>query len=72
MTKLLVGTTAALPGVCLCSARYLELLSSTRKIYPNTYSKRIHALVDVALCYVLPLLYMILRTPFLLNTRTAT
>ncbi|KAF7344865.1 Pheromone receptor [Mycena venus] len=61
VTKLLLGTTAALPGVCTCSARYLELLSSTRKIYPNTYSKRIHTLIDVALCYVLPLLYMILH-----------
>ncbi|KAJ7809997.1 pheromone A receptor-domain-containing protein [Mycena olivaceomarginata] len=61
VTKLLVGATAALPGVCLCSARYLELLSSHRKIYPNTYSKRLHTLIDVALCYVLPLLYMTLH-----------
>ncbi|KAF7373099.1 Pheromone receptor [Mycena sanguinolenta] len=61
VTKLLLGITVALPGVCLCSARYLELLSSTRKIYPNTYSKRIHTLIDVALCFVLPLLYMILH-----------
>ncbi|KAJ6542963.1 GPCR fungal pheromone mating factor, partial [Mycena capillaripes] len=61
VTKLLVGATIALPGVCLCSARYLELLSSSRKIYPNTYSKRIHTLLDVALCYVLPLLYMTLH-----------
>ncbi|KAJ6617172.1 pheromone A receptor-domain-containing protein [Mycena sp. CBHHK59/15] len=61
VTKLLVGATVALPGVCLCSARYLELLSSNRKIYPNTYSKRIHTLIDVALCYVLPLLYMTLH-----------
>ncbi|KAJ6455213.1 pheromone A receptor-domain-containing protein [Mycena sanguinolenta] len=61
VTKLLVGIIIALPGVCLCSARYLELLSSSRKIYPNTYSKRIHTLIDVALCFVLPLLYMILH-----------
>ncbi|KAF7344875.1 Pheromone B beta 1 receptor [Mycena venus] len=61
ITKLLLGTTAALPGLHLCSARYLELLSSTRKIYPNMYSKRIHKLVDVALCYLLPLLYIILH-----------
>ncbi|KAJ7020816.1 pheromone A receptor-domain-containing protein [Mycena alexandri] len=61
VTKLLLGVTIALPGVCLCSARYLELLSSDRKIYPNTYSKRFHTLLDVALCYVLPLLYMILH-----------
>ncbi|KAJ7749700.1 pheromone A receptor-domain-containing protein [Mycena metata] len=61
VTKLLLGTTVALPGVCLCSARYLELLSSDRKIYPHTYSKRFHTLLDVALCYVLPLLYMILH-----------
>ncbi|KAF8180673.1 GPCR fungal pheromone mating factor, partial [Mycena galopus ATCC 62051] len=61
VTKLLVGITAALPGVCLCFARYLELLSSHRKIYPNTYSKRIHTLIDAALCSVLPLLYMILH-----------
>ncbi|KAK7030054.1 pheromone receptor [Favolaschia claudopus] len=61
VTKLLLGISAALPGVCLCSARYLELLASTRKIYPNTYSKRLHALLDIALCYVLPLLYMILH-----------
>ncbi|KAJ7182516.1 pheromone A receptor-domain-containing protein [Mycena crocata] len=61
VTKLLLGATVALPGACLCSARYLELLSSNRKIYPNTYSKRIHTLIDVGLCYVLPLLYMTLH-----------
>ncbi|KAJ6498391.1 pheromone A receptor-domain-containing protein [Mycena vitilis] len=61
VTKVLVGAALALPGVCLCSARYLELLSSSRKIYPNTYSKRIHTLLDVALCYVFPLLYMTLH-----------
>ncbi|KAJ6600324.1 pheromone A receptor-domain-containing protein [Mycena vulgaris] len=61
VTKLMLGVTIALPGVCVCSARYLELLSSTRKIYPNTYSKRLHTLLDVALCYVLPLLYMTLH-----------
>ncbi|KAJ7145520.1 pheromone A receptor-domain-containing protein [Mycena epipterygia] len=61
VTKLLLGATIALPGVCLCSARYLELLSSSRKIYPNTYSQRLHTLLDVALCYVLPLLYMTLH-----------
>ncbi|KAF7344880.1 Pheromone receptor [Mycena venus] len=49
------------PPHCLCSARNLELLSSMRKVHPAMYSKRIHTLIDVALCYVLPLLYMILR-----------
>ncbi|KAJ7742950.1 pheromone A receptor-domain-containing protein [Mycena maculata] len=61
VTKLLVGANIALPGVCLCSARYLELLASSRKLYPNTYSKRVHMLIDVALCYVLPFLYMTLH-----------
>ncbi|KAJ7636803.1 pheromone A receptor-domain-containing protein [Roridomyces roridus] len=61
VTKLLLGINVALPGVCVCSARYIELLSSTRKLYPNTYSKRLHVLLDVALCYVLPLLYMTLH-----------
>ncbi|KAJ7500853.1 GPCR fungal pheromone mating factor, partial [Mycena galericulata] len=61
VTKLLLGATAALPGACLCTARHLELLASSRKLYPNTYSKRLHTLADVALCYVLPLLYMILH-----------
>ncbi|KAJ7691154.1 pheromone A receptor-domain-containing protein [Mycena rosella] len=60
-TKLLLAATAALPGACVCAARYLELLASNRKIYPNTYSKRLHTLGDVALCYVLPLLYMTLH-----------
>ncbi|KAJ7145590.1 hypothetical protein C8R44DRAFT_600692, partial [Mycena epipterygia] len=36
VTKLPLGATIALPGICLCSACYLELLSSSRKIYPNT------------------------------------
>ncbi|KAJ7189819.1 STE3-like pheromone receptor, partial [Mycena pura] len=62
VTKLIVGAIASLPGACLCAARALELLASRRKHYPNTYSRRIHALLDAGLCYVLPLLYMILRT----------
>ncbi|KAJ7145546.1 GPCR fungal pheromone mating factor, partial [Mycena epipterygia] len=61
VTELLLGVAIALPGLCLCSARYLELLSSARKIYPNTYSKRLHTVLNVALCYVLPLIYTTLH-----------
>ncbi|KAJ7164152.1 pheromone A receptor-domain-containing protein [Mycena filopes] len=56
VTKLLLGTTMALPGACISLALALRSsLSSQRKTYD--YSR----LVDVALCYVLPLLYMVLH-----------
>ncbi|KAJ7085450.1 pheromone A receptor-domain-containing protein [Mycena belliarum] len=61
VTNLLLGAAVALPSACVSSARAVELLSSQRKIYPNTYSRRIHLLIDVALCFVLPLLYMTLH-----------
>ncbi|CAK5271760.1 unnamed protein product [Mycena citricolor] len=61
VTKLLLGVNVAVPGVCLCSARYLELLSSKRRIFPNSYSQRLHTLFDIALCYVLPVLYLALH-----------
>ncbi|KAJ7156290.1 pheromone A receptor-domain-containing protein [Mycena filopes] len=57
VTRLLLGTTMALPGACLSLA--VALRSSQRK--PHAPSRRIHTLVDVALCYVLPLLYMVLH-----------
>ncbi|KAJ7455572.1 pheromone A receptor-domain-containing protein, partial [Mycena latifolia] len=61
VTNLLLGATAALPGACVSSARAHELLASSRKMHPNTYSKRLHVLGDVALCFVFPLLYMVIH-----------
>ncbi|KAJ7860205.1 hypothetical protein B0H14DRAFT_3446159 [Mycena olivaceomarginata] len=59
VTKLVLGTTAALPGVCLSSAQYLEPPSSTRKIYPNTDSNAHNGYHPDILCNISVVLRML-------------
>ncbi|KAF8884488.1 pheromone A receptor-domain-containing protein [Infundibulicybe gibba] len=61
VTKLLLGVNVALPGACVCLARYLELASSSRVISTHPRVKRNRMLVELVLCYLFPTIYMSLH-----------
>lgn len=62
VTKLVLATTIAIPGACLCIARYLELVSSSRNLPATAKALRNRRLFDAIICYLIPFLYMPLRT----------
>ncbi|KJA26524.1 hypothetical protein HYPSUDRAFT_132784 [Hypholoma sublateritium FD-334 SS-4] len=61
MTKLMLGTAIALPGAFLCIAMELRLMASDRKLSTNPIVVRNRKLLEVFLCYILPVLYMASR-----------
>ncbi|PFH48836.1 hypothetical protein AMATHDRAFT_5419 [Amanita thiersii Skay4041] len=64
VTKLTLGTMIALPAACLCIMRRLERTASSRKIPLSQKSRRNWFFVDFLICYVVPLLYMLLHLCF--------
>lgn len=64
VTKLLLGAAVAIPGACVCIARHLELVSSSRKFSADQHSTRLRTLVDLSLCYILPLFYICFRKSY--------
>ena len=61
VTKLMLGTAIALPGAFLCIAMELRLMASDRKLSANPIVIRNRKLLEVFLCYILPVLYMASR-----------
>ena len=64
VTKLVLGANVALPGAFLCISRHLELISSKRKIDTDLKTIRNRTLLEVLFCYIIPVIYMALRTWF--------
>ncbi|KAF9522499.1 STE3-like pheromone receptor [Crepidotus variabilis] len=61
VTKLMLGANIALPGAFLCIARDLEHASSSRPyVFPKS-TIRNQTILELVLCYVIPLIYMLLR-----------
>ncbi|KAJ3567267.1 hypothetical protein NP233_g6478 [Leucocoprinus birnbaumii] len=61
MTKLVLATTVAVPGACLCIARHLELVSSSRNLPASAKARKNQRLFDAIICYLIPFLYMTLH-----------
>ncbi|KAF9007130.1 GPCR fungal pheromone mating factor [Cyathus striatus] len=60
-TRISLAFYIALPAACICMSRELESKSSQRIISKDIRSVRIRALIDILICYVLPMLYLILH-----------
>lgn len=60
-TRLLLGSNVGLPATFICIARKLEFVSSQREPPPDGQNKRVQIAIDVALCIVLPIIYILLR-----------
>ncbi|KAF4623146.1 hypothetical protein D9613_002290 [Agrocybe pediades] len=60
-TKLLLGVNVALPAAILCIARELELVTSYRKISTDQIVIRNRMILELVLCYVVPVTYMSLH-----------
>ncbi|KAF9555100.1 STE3-domain-containing protein [Agrocybe pediades] len=61
VTKLLLGVNVALPAAILCIARELELVTSYRKISTDQIVIRNRMILELVLCYVVPVIYMSLH-----------
>lgn len=57
----MLGTNLAVPAALLCIARQLEHLSSTRTLSSHPTVVRNHLILDIFMCYVLPIIYILLR-----------
>ena len=62
VTNFMLGANLALPAAFLCIFRQLELLSSTRTIPCHPKVVRNWLIFDIFMCYLLPILYILLRT----------
>lgn len=62
VTKLLLATIVAVSGAVLCISYRLEFLSSSRLISVDPKSQRNRMLIDVIFCYIIPIIYMAIRT----------
>jgi pheromone a factor receptor len=58
----MLGANIALPAAFLCVSRQLELLSSTRTIPFHPTVVRNWLIFDIFMCYLLPIIYILLRT----------
>lgn len=61
VTKFLLGANIALPGALLSITLRLELVSSSRTLFTDKKVTRNRTILELVLCYVVPLLYMSLR-----------
>ncbi|KAJ3502538.1 hypothetical protein NLJ89_g8842 [Agrocybe chaxingu] len=61
VTKLMLGANIALPGAFLCISRQLELVSSSRTISLDKKVIRNRTILDLTICYAIPILYMSLH-----------
>ncbi|KAF9447643.1 STE3-domain-containing protein [Macrolepiota fuliginosa MF-IS2] len=58
VTRLVLATTIAIPGACLCISRYLETVSSSRHLPSGAKALRNRRLFDALVCYFIPLIYL--------------
>lgn len=65
-TKLIVSANVALPIATMCICKHLELVSSTRHVRMDSKDRQRRIIFDSAMCFCLPLLFMALRTTFIL------
>lgn len=61
-TKFMLGSNVALPAICLCISRHLELLGSSRSFMIDNKAARNRRLLELFLCYVVPVIYVGLRS----------
>ena len=61
VTKFTLGANIALPGALVCISRQLELVSSSRTIHSDPRVVRNRTILELFLCYVVPMMYMSLR-----------
>ncbi|TFY78497.1 hypothetical protein EWM64_g5515 [Hericium alpestre] len=61
VTKIQIGSNIALPAACFCLCVHLERIASVRQAHTTRTSKRKYMLFDLAMCWGLPIIYMILH-----------
>jgi len=66
-TKLEIGSTVALPAAMFTLCMHLERVSSIRHVRTTHAEKRRRQIIDSALCFGVPLVYMALRTSYLID-----
>ena len=64
VSKLVIGANMALPAACFCLAMRLEGIAAVRHAKSSHSDKRRRLLVDVAICFIIPCIYMALRESF--------
>ncbi|KAI0789242.1 pheromone A receptor-domain-containing protein [Abortiporus biennis] len=57
-TKIQVAANIALPAACFCVCMHLERVASIRHVKTSVSDKRRRQLIEVMLCFVVPLLWM--------------
>lgn len=57
----MLGTTIALPGALLCIAMELRLVASERKLSTSPIVLRNRKILELVLCYIIPVIYMASR-----------
>jgi hypothetical protein len=68
VTKFMLGANIALPGALVCISRQLELISSSKTIPSDSRVIRNRTILEFLLCYVVPIIYMLLRECRVLTT----
>ncbi|GLB44316.1 putative pheromone A receptor [Lyophyllum shimeji] len=61
VTKVQIGATMALPASCLCLCIHLERIASIRNVQSSPAQKRRRFLFDLAMCWLIPVIYMALH-----------
>ncbi|OCH88490.1 STE3-domain-containing protein [Obba rivulosa] len=60
-TKIIIGSSTALPACTLCICKHLELVASTRVVRLTYSDKRRRMIFEVIMCYVVPVVMMALH-----------
>ncbi|KAF8060133.1 putative fungal pheromone GPCR, STE3-type [Lyophyllum atratum] len=61
VTKIQIGATMGLPACCLCLCIHLERIASVRNVQTTTDQKRQRIFFDLAMCWIIPVIYMALH-----------
>ncbi|TFY61868.1 hypothetical protein EVG20_g6898 [Dentipellis fragilis] len=61
VTKIQIGSNIALPAACFCLCVHLERIASVRQAHTTRTSKTRQMIFDLSMCWLLPILYMILH-----------
>ncbi|TBU29733.1 pheromone A receptor-domain-containing protein [Dichomitus squalens] len=61
VSKLVIGANMALPAACFCLAMRLEGIAAVRHAKSSSSDKRRRMLVDTAICFGIPVVYMALH-----------
>lgn len=69
VSKLVIGANMALPAACFCLAMRLEGIAAVRHAKTSHSDKRRRLLVDIAICFFVPCVYMALRESYVFSTR---